>query len=243
MINCKNCDHTFEGNYCNNCGQTAHTHKINTHYLWHEIQHDIFHVDAGILYTAKELIINPGATIRNFIEGKRVRYFKPVAMIFLLATFYGLLYHYFNIHFPSSESTEEYDLIEKLNLWISKHYALATLLLIPVYSLASLLFFRKSGYNYVEHGILNLYMGSVKLILSFLIFPLFYIYNGTNEMLDILVLTGILDLFLNIWIYYSFFINYKPFSRIIRTFFCYLFPFIIMIIVGIAISAFSEINK
>lgn len=240
MTNCKNCDHTFDGNYCNNCGQTAHTHKIDTHYLWHEIQHGIFHVDAGILYTLKELSIKPGETIRSFIEGKRVRYFKPVAMLFLLATFYGILYHYFHIK-PYYDNNEAPEVMKKVNIWVSSHYALATLLLVPVYTLASFLFFRKSGYNYMEHGILNLYLGSLKLLVSFILFPLLYIYNGTKEMSVIISLAGFLDFILNIWVYYSFFISYKPFNRIVRTFFCYLLPFVFMIIVGITISLFEKL--
>jgi hypothetical protein len=75
-ITCKNCHQTYTGNYCNNCGQPADTHKINIHYLWHDIQHGLFHFDKGVTYTAKQLFTRPGHSIREFIEGKRVKHIK-----------------------------------------------------------------------------------------------------------------------------------------------------------------------
>jgi hypothetical protein len=92
---CKNCNHTFEGNYCNNCGQAANTHKLTMHFIWHDLQHGLFHFDNGIFYTIKQLVTRPGHTIREFINGKRVRHFKPLTLVVLLATLYGFLYHYF----------------------------------------------------------------------------------------------------------------------------------------------------
>ncbi len=78
---CKNCNHDLKGNFCNNCGQTKETHEINFKSILHEIQHSIFHIDKGILYTTKELFIRPGLTIREYLHGKRVKHFKPFAYI------------------------------------------------------------------------------------------------------------------------------------------------------------------
>ena len=92
---CKNCNQSFEGHFCNNCGQSAKTHQINFQFLWHDIQHGLFHFDNGILYTSKQLFTRPGNTIREFIEGKQVRHFKPFSLVIVLATVYGLLIHFF----------------------------------------------------------------------------------------------------------------------------------------------------
>ena len=92
-ITCKNCNQNFKGHFCNNCGQTADTHKMNFHSLWHDIQHGLFHFDNGVLYTAKQLFTRPGNSIREYIDGKRVRHFKPISLVILLATVYGFLYH------------------------------------------------------------------------------------------------------------------------------------------------------
>ncbi len=68
LVTCKNCQNTFHGAYCNACGQSAHTDKIDKHFLYHEIQHGLLHVDSGIVYTTKELFTRPGHAIREFIE-------------------------------------------------------------------------------------------------------------------------------------------------------------------------------
>ncbi len=92
---CKNCNNHFEGNFCNNCGHAADIHKLNMHFIGHDLQHGLFHFDNGIFYTIKQLLTRPGHTIREFIDGKRVKHFKPLSLVVVLATLYGLLYHYF----------------------------------------------------------------------------------------------------------------------------------------------------
>jgi Protein of unknown function (DUF3667) len=88
---CMNCNYNLVGNFCSNCGQSADTHDINVKSVFHELQHSIFHIDKGILYTTKQLFVRPGHTIREYIFGKRVKHFKPVAYIIILSTIYTLL--------------------------------------------------------------------------------------------------------------------------------------------------------
>jgi hypothetical protein len=87
-ITCKNCHQVYTGHYCNNCGQSAETHKINAHFLWHDIQHGLLHFDEGILFSLRQLFTRPGHSIREFIDGKRVRHFKPISLVVVLATLY-----------------------------------------------------------------------------------------------------------------------------------------------------------
>ncbi len=99
---CRNCNAELTGNFCSHCGQNSSTHKINLKFLWHDIQHGLLHVEKGILFTVKELFTRPGHTIREYLEGKRVKHFKPVSLVLLLAGFYGLLSHYFDINLLSN---------------------------------------------------------------------------------------------------------------------------------------------
>ena len=63
--------------FCHQCGQKTDTHRINFHYLVHEVPHSIFHVDNGILFTLKELFTRPGQSIREYLEGKRQQHSNP----------------------------------------------------------------------------------------------------------------------------------------------------------------------
>ncbi|WP_245628265.1 DUF3667 domain-containing protein [Croceitalea dokdonensis] len=52
------------------------------------------------MFTIKELFIRPGNAIRDFIQGKRKNYFKPVAYAFTLSTLYFLVTRLIEINTP-----------------------------------------------------------------------------------------------------------------------------------------------
>lgn len=88
---CKNCSHTFTGNYCNHCAQSKDVRRFN---LRSGILHalgGLSNIDRGFGYTLIELLSRPGYMIRDFIAGKRVRYFRPFQTLFILAAVYILL--------------------------------------------------------------------------------------------------------------------------------------------------------
>jgi hypothetical protein len=145
-ITCKNCNQTFKGHYCNNCGQSADTHKINGHFLWHDIQHGLLHFDNGIPYSIKQLFIRPGHSIREFIEGKRVRHFKPLSLVAVLAALYGFLYHYFHIDLFRNSTDAEIDFAD-INEWMATHFSWIIIATIPIYTIGTFVVFRKQGYN------------------------------------------------------------------------------------------------
>lgn len=208
-ITCKNCNHTYKGNYCPNCGQQAKTHKLNFHFLLHDIQHGIFHFDNGIFYSIGQLFKRPGHTIREYIEGKRVKHFKPISMVVILASVYGLLIHYFDIRLGkeiiNNGSSYEHFIQEKTNRWIEHHYAWATLLTLPLYSLASYYVFRKLNYNFIEHLILNSFAASQRLIVHIIAIPIQYYFFGKHALEEINWLLVILDFILIYWTYAQFF--------------------------------------
>ncbi|MBP6758581.1 MAG: DUF3667 domain-containing protein [Flavobacterium sp.] len=207
-LTCKNCNHIYSGHYCNNCGQTAETHRLNLHFLWHEIRHSLFHFDEGILYSGKQLFTRPGHTIREFIEGKRVKHFKPISLVILLATLYGLLYHYFHISFvvTSTQNSSEAGIdVVKFNEWMGTHYAWTTLLTIPLYTIGTSIAFRKQGYNLVEYFILNTYKASQKLFVHLALFPLLCYFNGTPKMRMLSLAIYLIDIVFIYWTNAQFF--------------------------------------
>ncbi len=183
---CKNCNQNFKGHYCNNCGQSANTKEITSIYLWHEIVHGILHLDNGILYTTIELFSRPGFTIREYIEGKRVRHFKPVAYIFILSTLYALLAHFLNVGIFVDEIIPKIpdighhkvmrilQMILNIFIWFRDHYAYSTLLFLPAFSLSTYLAFRKNNYSYLKtHGFKCIF-GRSKDSCIYCIFTAFY---------------------------------------------------------------------
>lgn len=203
-IKCKNCHQVFKGHYCSNCGQPAETHKINSHFLWHDIQHSLLHFDKGILYSLKELFTRPGHSIREFIEGKRVKHFKPISLVVLLATLYGFLYHYFHINYFVKEPNEPLDYVN-INEWIATHFSWVTIATIPLYTIGTYTVFRNQGYNFFEFFVLNTYKASQRLFVQILTFPGLLYLNNTNHLQQFTYITYIIGIVLIFWTNIQFF--------------------------------------
>ena len=203
-IICKNCNQVFSGHYCNNCGQPADTHRINAHFLWHDVQHGLLHFDEGIPYSIKQLLTRPGHSIREFIEGKRVRHFKPLSLVAVLAAFYGFLYHYYHINLFANTDNSDMDLHD-FGEWMAAHFAWTTIATIPFYTIGTYLAFRKQGYNFFEFFVLNTFKASQRLFVQILAFPVLLYLNSINHAERFSTLTYLLGIILTFWTNIQFF--------------------------------------
>ncbi|UTW61520.1 DUF3667 domain-containing protein [bacterium SCSIO 12741] len=88
---CQNCGYTFEGNYCNQCGQKADSGRVNLQFLLNELSNSVFQLNHGLLFTIKELTLRPGHTIQEYLAGKRKVHIRPLAFLFVTAALYVLL--------------------------------------------------------------------------------------------------------------------------------------------------------
>lgn len=85
---CKNCQCTYTGNYCPNCGQTCNTPRFTTRNAFQNILSGFFNIDNGFSRNLLEMLYRPGYMIRDYLVGKRVHYFKPFQTLFVLAALY-----------------------------------------------------------------------------------------------------------------------------------------------------------
>lgn len=235
-ITCKNCNQTFKGHYCNNCGQPADTHRINAHFLWHDIQHGLLHFDNGIPYSIKQLFIRPGHSIREFIEGKRIRHFKPLSLVAVLAALYGFLYHYFNIDLFKASADSEVD-FGNFNEWMATHFSWVTIATIPIYTIGTYIVFRKQGYNFFELFVLNTFKASQRLFIQILTFPILLYLNSTHHAEKFSSITYLLGIVLIFWTNIQFFNKMsrtRAFFLTIVSHLIFLITFIIVILLVLA---------
>lgn len=158
---CKNCERIFEGNFCPNCGQSSHEHRINAHYFLHDIPHSVFHVDGGFLYTLKMLFTKPGIMIKEFLEGKRARHFRPFAYVMIMTAISALIVKILVwiktkilLHYNPSE------IISRNENFFEHYFSIFIFLMIPVAALITWLFFFKGKYNFWEHFLANTYISA-----------------------------------------------------------------------------------
>jgi hypothetical protein len=231
IIECKNCGHKYKGNHCNYCGQLAATDRLNRHAVWHDIQHGFLHFDRGIFFTIKEMFTRPGYSIREYIEGKRIRHFKPISFVLLIAGIYGYLDHSFDISLnklqlqteinkPRKNSVE----IAKITEWITNHYALFTLGILLFVALASKWAFKKTGYNYIENLILNAFLSGQHIIIQLVFAPLILMIVKNNPKLDDLNLIPlVISIGTTFWAYFQFYNTLSKKERFWRTVLSYLY--------------------
>ena len=250
---CKNCHDHFEGNYCSHCGQSSNTHKINIHFVWHDIQHGLLHFDKGILFTIKELFARPGFTIREFIEGKRVNHYKPLSLVLVLAGVLAILSHHFKVDMDflvkvtstttgGAAPTSKTGFLEVKD-WLDNNFTLVTLLFLPLNGVASFLAFKKYGYNYTEHLVFNAFLTSQKLIIYIVLLPLVVLFKDTHFLIFITSGRNLVVFGMALWTFIQFFTNRSKFKTFLLTLLTYLFIIIqlfILILITIQVIKFTN---
>lgn len=90
MPQCKNCKAELQGDYCHACGQRDVPVGITFAQTLSDFFSYNFSVDGPVWTTIRLLALNPGQLVRNFIEGKRKPYYRPV-QFFVVSTVIYLL--------------------------------------------------------------------------------------------------------------------------------------------------------
>lgn len=80
--------------FCPACGQPTPAHRIDWHFLGHELEHSVLHMDRGIFYSLKELMLRPGHLMRDYLEGRRAGQVKPLLMLMLMSAVVVILSKY-----------------------------------------------------------------------------------------------------------------------------------------------------
>ena len=88
---CKSCGNKFQGLYCNQCGEKVlHAGDRSFKSFLATFLSVINLRDNKFLRTLKYIIVKPGFISKEFAEGRRVRYVKPLQVFFVLNLVYFL---------------------------------------------------------------------------------------------------------------------------------------------------------
>ncbi len=175
---CNSCQQEILENYCAKCGTPARLQRIDRHYILHEIVH-VLHLEKGILYTIKELIVRPGQSINTFILNNRSRLVKPVVFIIVTSLIYTIVNHFFHIEegYLNFDKTD-IAALNPVNQWVQSHYGYANIIMGLFMAFWLKLFFRKYDYNFFELLILLCFVQGIGMLL----FSLFAIAEGLTHM-------------------------------------------------------------
>ena len=176
MGKCANCARVTDGpeqKFCPACGQPTPVHRIDWHFLGHELEHSVLHMDRGILYSLRQLMLRPGRLMRDYIEGRRVGVVKPLLLVMLTGAAATLMAHYAldgdalgssftqgveaGMHQGNANAKQAEAAATMMKVfgfvkdWMNSHLTLITLLVLPVQAAAFKLTFRRfKEINYPE---------------------------------------------------------------------------------------------
>lgn len=187
-IVCKNCGNVFKGNYCNNCRQSAKTHRITWHEIGHGLFHAFFHADKGLLFTIRELTTRPGKTIREYLEGKRANHFNPLLFLILTGTLSTFIFSMLHLKLPNDDVP--LDKIHDLSSVVAeKYFIVVGLFFIFLLTVTDYFFYFNRKYVIPEIIISNAFQSGQILTFTILMIPLFllqnFVFNIEEPLIDI----------------------------------------------------------
>lgn len=205
--NCLNCSEHVTTKYCGNCGQKTSTHRYSLrHFIEHDFIHGVWHVDKGALFTIKELFTRPGNSIREYIRGKRVNYFSFITLLLLTTTISSLLSHYSDVDYSSLVPDNQKAMMNTLQELMMSYFKIYLLITIPFMALFSYMWFKKAGFNYSEHLVLNSYRTAADMIALVVLTFITLFFKNSAVVLNVYTLMYMMfSLVYGVWFYFQFF--------------------------------------
>jgi uncharacterized protein DUF3667 len=77
---CHNCGIRLSGRFCSACGQKALPLNVTFHDFFHDVTHEMLHLDGRILQTVRRLLASPGFLTREYLQGHRARWVSPIRL-------------------------------------------------------------------------------------------------------------------------------------------------------------------
>ncbi|MFT5887066.1 MAG: hypothetical protein ACI9IP_003539 [Arcticibacterium sp.] len=235
MTNCTNCDGQIKENFCPKCGQSAKLKRIDGKYLLNEFEH-VIHLDRGIFYTIKELLIRPGKNIQEFISNDRNRLVKPILFIVITSLIYSVLSHLFHIEDSYIEFGEaEQSTTGIIFQWVNNHYGYATIIMSIFIAFFLKLFFKKYDFNFFEILILMCFVMGM----GMLIFAFFTVLQGLTKVTLMPIAGGVGFLYMT-WAMGQFF-DKKKVGSYIKSFLAYFLGMLLFSIAVIGIGTLIDL--
>jgi hypothetical protein len=178
-MECLNCKTLFEGKFCPECGQKSETKRFTFQKITNDTLTTITNTDKGFFFNLKNLTLNPGQNISNYLDGKRKHVLNPFSYAFIAIGLYLLVDHYYEYSIfktsgdisdkQKSISVDTFNFGQKIGYFIRKYLKFFYLLNIIYLSVATWLILRKR--NFVEHLVSNAFIIGHAVIITTLLIP------------------------------------------------------------------------
>jgi hypothetical protein len=89
---CHNCGHVLTGAYCATCGQPERDgHPPTIGHFFHDLLHEVAHVDGKIFLTLKALFFQPGKLTEEYWAGRIYSWIRPIRLFLVIVALQALV--------------------------------------------------------------------------------------------------------------------------------------------------------
>ncbi|HYG01336.1 MAG TPA: DUF3667 domain-containing protein [Chryseosolibacter sp.] len=153
----------------------------------HELNHALTHTDKGFLLLMKDLVLRPGHVAKEYIEGKRKKYFNPLTFLVITSAIAAYLSYkagYYQAFIgPNGKAHRVY--MESMELMIENSKLFELILIFPLIALFSWILFRRKTYNFAENAVLAAFiLGEMNLVKVCIGLPLFLLSGLSVQTID-----------------------------------------------------------
>ncbi len=164
---CLNCGKMLKDKhkFCPGCGQSAKVTRVQMRDIQKQTLKKLIHADSEVLNLLRGMATAPGLAVREYLDGKRKKYYPPVRFLFLMTGISVFLNEYFHLleRMPGGNGNPATEVA-------TRFFNLILLAVVPISAVFSWLLFRSKGYNYAEHLVLHSFLTGFRVFFFVLVF-------------------------------------------------------------------------
>jgi hypothetical protein len=165
---CLNCDSTISAaaRFCPNCSQRTDTARLSFADMTRDLMHAFVNVERGPLVFAWALLTRPGGIAREYVEGRRRRYYGPFATLAVLVGLAALALNLSGFQVLSQEVSSASAAV------LQQHFNVVLLAQLPLLGIACALLFRDARLTLPEHMVLVAYTLGIRAVALTFVVPI-----------------------------------------------------------------------
>jgi hypothetical protein len=174
---CLNCDAPLTAGvlFCPRCGQRADTARLTALDIWRDLMHAYVNIERGPIAFARALVTRPGGVARDYVHGKRRRYYGPFATLAVLVGATTVAINLLGYQVLAHDGLDP----GPANL-LQRHFNVLLLAQLPLLGAACALMFRSARMNLFEHMVLTAYALSVRAVVLGVTVPINLLVSGNT---------------------------------------------------------------
>lgn len=160
-LRCLNCELEVSrgARFCPHCSQRTDTARLALADMTRDLLHSFVNVERGPLVFARALLLRPGTIAREFVQGRRRRYYGPFATLAVLVGVTSLVFNLSGFQVLAQEGVSAAPAA-----LLHRYFNLVLLAQLPLLGGVCALLFREARLSWPEHMVLVAYALGVRAV-------------------------------------------------------------------------------